>query len=667
MALNFPASPSTGDVHNASNGLQYHFDGVKWVSQGAYNTSTINTLNFTQQGTGAVSRSVQNKLEDTVSVKDFGAVGDGTTDDTAAINNAIASLTYLAGTQTANGSTGGEVYFPAGRYKITDTIILTGKNGLHLHGEGVEATEIFMSSSDSNGKPIFKNADTFASNLVDCHITHMTLYGDGNTKANAHGVEFLNTNGCYLQNLSIYACKYGLYLRESWQLTLETIDAHGGTDQRCDIGVHLGEKPTNEGDVNNAVTANGVTVKDCITAGFRIVQGQGSKFVNCESGNTPIGFHIGEASSSISGFNAEFKKCQWLTFVNCLADTNTSFGWKIAKGATLTELSEMHFANCWSGYAINDTCISVDGANDLIFSNWLVINCGHGIKVLDSNKLQFSNFRIDQYNRNNNSSQGIKLTDSQHIFFEGILSSDNYFTNGDFIEVNDDGNACNSNTFVTRSSNTGTLVGSASRNFRNEQIQGGTIGLLEIQATGNNQSTVKYNNNANNWDVGITNQTDNYFRWVYSGSQVLFLGSNGTLFPATDNAFDLGAGGNRWDDVFATNGTIQTSDENLKQDIQSLTTAEKAVATALKGLIKTFKYKSAVTAKGDDARIHCGVIAQQVKAAFEAQSLKAEDYALFCFDQWDEKKSSDGSIIRTAGSAYSIRYNELLAFVISAL
>ena len=128
MALNFPATPSTGDVHNASNGLQYHFDGVKWVSQGVYNTSTINTLNFTQQGTGAVSRSVQNKLEDVVSVKDFGAKGDGTTDDTTAINNAIASLTYLAGTQTANGSTGGEVYFPAGRYKITDTIILTGKN-----------------------------------------------------------------------------------------------------------------------------------------------------------------------------------------------------------------------------------------------------------------------------------------------------------------------------------------------------------------------------------------------------------------------------------------------------------------------------------------------------------------------------------------------------------
>ena len=44
MTLNFPASPSTGDVHNASNNLSYFFDGVKWITQGSYNTGTINTI-----------------------------------------------------------------------------------------------------------------------------------------------------------------------------------------------------------------------------------------------------------------------------------------------------------------------------------------------------------------------------------------------------------------------------------------------------------------------------------------------------------------------------------------------------------------------------------------------------------------------------------------------
>jgi len=44
MALNFPNSPTTGDVHQASNSLSYFFDGVKWISQGSYSTGTINAV-----------------------------------------------------------------------------------------------------------------------------------------------------------------------------------------------------------------------------------------------------------------------------------------------------------------------------------------------------------------------------------------------------------------------------------------------------------------------------------------------------------------------------------------------------------------------------------------------------------------------------------------------
>ena len=168
----------------------------------------------------------------------------------------------------------------------------------------------------------------------------------------------------------------------------------------------------------------------------------------------------------------------------------------------------------------------------------------------------------------------------------------------------------------------------------------------------------------------VTNAvTQAYLTLSTSGD--LKVGDN--FLPYNDDSSNIGSGSKRFDNIYATNTTISNSDERLKQDIQALTTAEKAVATTLKGLIKTFKYKSAVAAKGDKARIHCGVIAQEVKAAFEAQGLKAEDYALFCYDEWDdipEVKDDEGTVLELAvpaGNRYSIRYTELLAFIISAL
>lgn len=74
-------------------------------------------IGFIQAGTGAVLRTVQDKLRDTVSVQDFGAVGNGVADDTAAIQNAI----------NAFPAAGGTLYFPAGMYRATNTITVLDK------------------------------------------------------------------------------------------------------------------------------------------------------------------------------------------------------------------------------------------------------------------------------------------------------------------------------------------------------------------------------------------------------------------------------------------------------------------------------------------------------------------------------------------------------------
>jgi hypothetical protein len=90
-------------------------DVVEVFSFNALNLANLNAgaVAFTQSGAGAVQRTVEGKLRDVISVKDFGAVGDGVTDDTTAIQAAIDSQ-YLKG--------GGTVWFPTGTYLVSNTI-----------------------------------------------------------------------------------------------------------------------------------------------------------------------------------------------------------------------------------------------------------------------------------------------------------------------------------------------------------------------------------------------------------------------------------------------------------------------------------------------------------------------------------------------------------------
>jgi len=153
--------------------------------------------------------------------------------------------------------------------------------------------------------------------------------------------------------------------------------------------------------------------------------------------------------------------------------------------------------------------------------------------------------------------------------------------------------------------------------------------------------------------------------------------------PAADTTVDLGAGSKRWEEVFSVQSSINTSDENEKQQIENLDEVELRVAQRIKGLIRKFKWNSAVENKGDNARIHFGVIAQDLQRAFEAEGLDAEKYGLFCSDTWWEEEIietdeegnektkiktyeeyKEGAIEKTR---LGVRYTELLAFVIAAL
>lgn len=194
----------------------------------------------------------------------------------------------------------------------------------------------------------------------------------------------------------------------------------------------------------------------------------------------------------------------------------------------------------------------------------------------------------------------------------------------------------------------------------------GSISMLR-QPTDN---VCQFGDNNNNYSIVSSGSNGIYFN--ISGSSVAQVYSGG-FRPQVDGTLNLGSVSQRWNTVYATTGTINTSDFNQKQDIAALDDAEKRVATRVKGLIKKFRFKDAVAKKGGAARIHFGVVAQDVAAAFEAEGLNAFAYGVVCYDEWEGQDAviGDDGVVHseaiTAGSRYGIRYEELLAFIIAAL
>lgn len=156
---------------------------------------------------------------------------------------------------------------------------------------------------------------------------------------------------------------------------------------------------------------------------------------------------------------------------------------------------------------------------------------------------------------------------------------------------------------------------------------------------------------------------------------------NGTTFrPSEDRVVSLGSGSMRFNQLYAANGTISTSDRNLKDEIQSI---DDNLLNAWKNVEwKTFKYKDAIDQKGERARVHSGLIAQELETALIGVPLS--QYGFYCVDSWDdiydtqyittpakyddsgvmleaEKKRKFKTLKKKSGYQISLRYQEIQA------
>jgi hypothetical protein len=130
------------------------------------------SVSFVQAGTGAVTQNMQQKVRESVSVKDFGAIGNALADDTAAIQ---AAINYAQSLVTA-GATSTDVLFPHGQYLITSTLKVT-KNGIVLRGESIRASQI-VRNTDFGDSVMFSNTGTSSptQNLLGVGICDLLFY-----------------------------------------------------------------------------------------------------------------------------------------------------------------------------------------------------------------------------------------------------------------------------------------------------------------------------------------------------------------------------------------------------------------------------------------------------------------------------------------------------------
>lgn len=206
-------------------------------------------------------------------------------------------------------------------------------------------------------------------------------------------------------------------------------------------------------------------------------------------------------------------------------------------------------------------------------------------------------------------------------------------------------------------------------------------GVLAAQASARVTGTVSAGNVPAAWSFYTRNAAGAFaLRWDIT--------SEGNFVPSGSGLYNLGNSSNLINNIYAANGTIQTSDENYKTTPEDFTDAEYRVANFCSSLLYKFKYLDAVKDKGDEARYHFGSIAQKVIAAFASEGLEAMSYGVVCFDEWEASEavyvtkeeilSEDGEVIypsevvmvapaKEAGSRYAIRYDELCIFVSASL
>jgi len=327
-----------------------------------------------------------------INVKDFGAVGDGITDDTQAIQDAI------------NGADGYSIYVPPGNYLITDTIDvpmgtsiigagsyitvftwsgMTGKDGFNIidPGSGNYLTTSFsgfaMAALDSIGNSgiVSPTGATIYTNRRPYYFINDVLFRDSDSSLTI-------TNYGWMTGINIGDTRGGVINRVHMYSTYNPNNDDTGQDNT--VGIQLTGTTGNIAvgiiDTNTSSVRNGVNIGDG-TEGFYLL--------NCEFINGWIGVQTSNALGEPGGF---------------LSNVHTNNN---SRGFVFSNRPELNMVNC-SAYR-SDNYFDHTGS-------WI------GLEISDSSKINVSNFNTEHGSLVTSATrrEAIALSDSNGITLTNI-------------------------------------------------------------------------------------------------------------------------------------------------------------------------------------------------------------------------------------------------------
>lgn len=321
---------------------------------------------------GGVDRTQESKNLDVISVKDFGAVGDGIADDTTAVLNAAAAMSD----QMA-------LYFPSGIYNVDATLDFTGVNFFSIIGDGWGASIIKRTDGTFGDTILFSRVDPTADQAFSITVRDIQFYCAADMDSGAV-VHVKNITRFILQNVFIRNCFQGIRtegIRDSRFDNIEIISNEFHTVTRansCHLLIDAPANPAVESTETFFSNFNFTTALGQVDLEHSIIIKGALDGIWFSDGHT-----FGGDTSNLLIDGTGQSELQGLTFDHVWFDQFTPRN-MIIQGVATDKFRLMTFDGCrfWGG---STHCISIDSSSnvqDITFEGCEIgVTQGQGLQV----------------------------------------------------------------------------------------------------------------------------------------------------------------------------------------------------------------------------------------------------------------------------------------------